>query len=240
MPQFKALPDPAQEGIPIAISIPDPAQGYRPNPELPMTQTSKPSRAFEPYVPPNEEAGPLTVDKDLCWRLNPQGLVTPAVIGAISWARNHFRMSAQDHRAILDGLGLEYFDTGLGGIVLRPQEAWRVQPQSAPKPRPLNLSNPSLELKAYDAIEVYPCIQTEEGIERFEANEHSATAAADFWSVALHLETGGIETIADFPLESQAEVFGELMRGLVLAQRQTAGLDTRHLMACCPASKPSH
>lgn len=64
-----------------------------------MTPSPKPSRAFEPYIPPNEEAGPLTVDKDLCWRLNSKGLVTPAVIGALCSVRNHFRMSALDHRA---------------------------------------------------------------------------------------------------------------------------------------------
>ena len=42
---------------------------------------------FKPYMPPNEGAGLLTVDRDLCWRINPRGLVTPAVIGAICWAR---------------------------------------------------------------------------------------------------------------------------------------------------------
>ena len=48
---------------------------------------------FEPYVPPNEGAGILTVDRDLCWRINERGLVTTAVIGAVCWTRNNFRMS---------------------------------------------------------------------------------------------------------------------------------------------------
>ena len=63
---------------------------------------------FNPYAPPNEGAGLQTVDRDLCWRINRRGLVTPAVIGAICWAQNNFPISDAQHQAILNGLGLEY------------------------------------------------------------------------------------------------------------------------------------
>lgn len=69
---------------------------------------------FKPYTPPNEGGGPLTVDKDLCWRLNPEGLVTPAVVGAVCWARNHFKISGAQHRGLLVGLGLEYHEGRTG------------------------------------------------------------------------------------------------------------------------------
>lgn len=88
---------------------------------------------------------------------------------------------------------------------------------------------PNLCLDAYDAIEVYGCVYAGFFIERLEANEHPDKAAPDFWSVALHLETGGIETIADFPHAPQAESFGELMRQILLEAREAAGLSSLHL-----------
>ena len=194
---------------------------------------------FLPYTPPNEGAGLLSTDRDLCWRINPRGLVTPAVIGAVCWARNNFQMSEAQHAAILTGLGLEYHRMPGGSTELRPNDAYRQIPFNGLNTQPpiqsvhtaFSLVTPVQPLIAYDAIEVYPCIETAQGIERFEANEHAPATSPTFWSVALHLEAGHIETIADFPARLPAEMFGEVMRGLVLMDRQAAGLDTRHLQS---------
>lgn len=216
--------------------------GHSTSPAQADTSSSKtkprPFLEFKPYIPPNETDGLVTVDTDLCWRLHPEGLVTPAAIAAICWARNHFKISDIDHQALLNGLGLEYFNTGIGTTVLRPKDTFRVQQASTVKPanagkrhqlQAFSLVSPVLALEEYDAIEVYPCISADHGIERFEANEHALTVSPDFWSVALHLETGGIETIADFPQASQAEAFGELMRQILLEAREAAGLSSPHL-----------
>lgn len=105
---------------------------------------------------------------------------------------------------------------------------------SSPSPtdsHPHNISwvMPTLPLTHYDAVEVYGCINTSQAIERFEAPEHSGEVAPHFWSVALHLEAGHIETIADFPKEAIAETFGSLMREVLLYARNAAGLSSPHL-----------
>lgn len=188
------------------------------------------SLAFQPYTPPNEGAGLVTVDRDLCWRINPRGLVTSAVIGAICWARNNFTIPVAQHQAILQGLGLEYHQQPGGATVLRPQQRYRNPPAVGMKTAELfNLTTPQLPLHHYDAVEVYPCLEGGGGIERFEANEHPASAHPHFWSVALHLEIGHIEIIADFPAQAQAEAFGDLMREVLRAARKAEGLDTTHL-----------
>lgn len=125
--------------------------------------------------------------------------------------------------------------------MLRPRDAYRVPldvskgcdnaQRDNPAVNTFTLTTPVLALAAYDAIEVYPCIEGEDGIERFEANEHAPATVPHFWSVALHLVSGGIEAIADFPTETQADTFGELMRGVLLAARQAAGLDACYLLA---------
>ena len=192
---------------------------------------------FLTYTPPNEGAGLLSKDRELCWRINPGGLVTPAVIDAVCWTLNNFPMPDAQRLAILPGLGLEQHHMPAGGTELRPKDAYRqisfkgltTQTPVQSVHTAFSLVTPVLPLIAYDAIEVYPCIETAQGIERFEANEHAPTTKPTFWSVALHLEVGHIETIADFPARLPAEMFGEVMRGLVLMDRQAAGLDTRHL-----------
>ena len=167
---------------------------------------------FTPYTPPNEGRSLQSVDRDLCWRLNPRGLVTPAVIGAICWARGNFVMSDAQHGALLLGLGLEYRYTANAATVLQPQQPYRLPPLKNKAPAEFfNLTNPQLPLHQYDAVEVYPCIASEEGIERFDPSEHQVANHPDFWSVALHLEIGRIETIADFPGWEQAEAFGEII-----------------------------
>jgi len=45
----------------------------------------------------------------------------------------------------------------------------------------------------------------------------------------LHLEIGHIETIADFPVQAQAEAFGDLMREVLLTARKAERLDILHL-----------
>jgi hypothetical protein len=185
---------------------------------------------FKPYTPPNEGIGLLSVDRDLCWRINPRGLVTPAVIGAVCWARNNFPVSDSQHEAILNGLGLEYRQLPVGATILQPQLPYRLPPPANRTAAEFfNLTSPQLPLHHYDAVEVYPCVEGEGGIERFEANEHPESAHPHFWSVALHLEVGHIETIADFPACAQAEAFGALMREVLRSSRKDAGLDTPHL-----------
>jgi hypothetical protein len=188
---------------------------------------------FKPYAPPNEGAGLLTVDRDLCWRINPRGLVTPAVIGAVCWARNNFDISDSKQGAILEGLGLEYHQLPAGATILQPQLPYRLPPLppllSRAPAKFFNLTAPQLPLDQYDAVEVYPCVEGEGGTERFEANEHPASTHPHFWSVALHLEVGHIETIADFPSWAQAEAFADLMRDVLRSARRAGGLDTIHL-----------
>ncbi|MDI1240040.1 MAG: hypothetical protein PSV26_21370 [Polaromonas sp.] len=185
---------------------------------------------FKPYAPPNEGAGLQTVDRDLCWRINPRGLVTPAVIGAVCWARNNFSISDRQHQAVLSGLGLEYHQLPGGATVLQPQLPYRLPPATDKAAGDyFSLTSPQLTLHHYDAVEVYPCVEGEDGIERFEANEHPANAHPHFWSVALHLEVGHIETIADFPLQAQAQTFGTVMRELIRNARTDPGLSTVHL-----------
>jgi hypothetical protein len=184
---------------------------------------------FKPYSPPNEGTGLLTVDRDLCWRINPRGLVTPAVIGAICWARNNFPISDEQHQAILNGLGLEYHQLPNAATILRPKEVYRPPKALSPSAQSFSLVQPQLPLHDYDAIEVYGCVESESGIERLEANEHPTCVQPAFWSVALHLKAGHIEIIADFPAQAQAEAFGSVMSDLVRAARQDQGLDITHL-----------
>ncbi|MDI1237201.1 MAG: hypothetical protein PSV26_06935 [Polaromonas sp.] len=185
---------------------------------------------FKPYSPPNEGTSLLTVDRDLCWRINPRGLVTPAVIGAVCWASNNFSISDRQHQAVLSGLGLEYHRLPGGATVLQPQPQYRLPPATDnAADEYFNLTSPQLPLHHYDAVEVYPCVEGEGGIERFEANEHPANAHPHFWSVALHLEVGHIETIADFPGRAQADGFGDLMRQILRSARIAQGLATSHV-----------
>ncbi len=188
------------------------------------------SRKFRPYTPPNEGSALVTFDRDICWRLNPRGLVTPAVVGAACWARNHFKLTDHQHQSLLDGLGLEQHRLPDGATILRPQARYR--PGTAfTTASAFDLTNPQLPLHHYDAVEVFGCIEGDDCIQRFEANEHSEGIQPLFWSVALHLEIGYIETVADFPKENQAETFGLVMTNLIRTARQAQGLDTSLLYA---------
>lgn len=72
-------------------------------------------------------------------------------------------------------------------------------------------------------------MEGEAGIERFEVDEHPTSAHPHLWRVALHLEVGHIEAIADFSVRAQAEAFADLMRQVLLSARKAAGLTTVHL-----------
>lgn len=100
---------------------------------------------FQPYPPPNESDGPLTIDKDLCWRINEAGHVTPAVIGAICWAQTHLSMTEVQQEAILVGLGLEIYRRPDNSTVLQPKDAYRI---------PLQPSNPDI---APESMASLPC-----------------------------------------------------------------------------------
>lgn len=90
----------------------------------------------------------------------------------------------------------------------------------------LSLTSPSMELTCYDAVEVYGCTVDGDGnIERVDSSEQPVK----FWSVALHLVAGGIETIADFDKETQADAFGDLMTTVLREFRSARGMSVRHL-----------
>lgn len=80
--------------------------------------------SFKPYTAPNSGDGPLTAGKDLCWRINWQDqsdTVTPAVVGAVVWAFEHFPVTAEQKAEILSGLGLEQIKLPMGGTAIRPK-----------------------------------------------------------------------------------------------------------------------
>lgn len=195
--------------------------------------------SFIPYTPPNEGSGLLSVDRDLCWRINPRGLVSPAVIGAVCWARNHFRMSDAQHQAVLDGLGLEYHQVPMGGITLRPKAAHRValfRPAHSP-PLVSNVANfptftltaPLMPMRCYDAVEVTLGVEGSFCVGHNEDQDAALDALPHFWSVCIHLAIGHPETIADFPNRAQAEAFADVMRDVIGTARRDAGLDCSRL-----------
>jgi len=127
-------------------------------------------------------------------------LVTPAVIGAVCWARNNFSISDRQHQALLAGLGLEYNQSPCGATILQPQLPYRLPPATDKAAGDyFSLTSPQLPLHYYDAAEVYPCVEGEGGIERFEANEHPANAHPHFWSVARTLKSGTSKPLPTFP-----------------------------------------
>ena len=89
-----------------------------------------------------------------------------------------------------------------------------------------DLTNPSLPLVEYDAIEVSPVAYLGHG--NFEVTREPEKA--DFWSVYLHLETeGGVECIADLPTEQLAKQFGEVMRCTLRHARLVNNLSVNNL-----------
>ena len=80
-----------------------------------------------PYRPPNAGDGPLTIDKDLCWRINRESedVVTPAVVSVVAWAFVHTHLTNAQKTELLNGLGLEWHEDRLGMSVLRPKHEFR-------------------------------------------------------------------------------------------------------------------
>lgn len=79
------------------------------------------------YLPPNAGAGPLTLDKDIAWRINTAGsdVVTDHVVGAVAWMLTHGRLTKKERTQLLDGLGLEHVDNGQGVRVVQPKQEYR-------------------------------------------------------------------------------------------------------------------
>lgn len=78
---------------------------------------------FKPYTPPCAGNGPLTLERDLCWRINPDqsDKVTPAVVGAVAYLFVHGLLNDKQKVALLDGLGLEWKQGRMGDSVLQPR-----------------------------------------------------------------------------------------------------------------------
>lgn len=70
-----------------------------------------------------------------------------------------------------------------------------------------------IEINDYDGVEVAPCVSDGEGgMERCDDIEG---AIPDIWSVYLHCVEGGVECIADFTTEKEANAYGEVMENLL-------------------------
>lgn len=97
----------------------------------------------------------------------------------------------------------------------------------------LHITGPSLELEEYDAVEVYPCVLEKSGVNSYveQWDESYLPRKPDFWSVALHLEAGHIETLIDTLTRENAMQFGLAFENMLLLFRQAAGKDVRLLQA---------
>ncbi len=60
----------------------------------------------------------------------------------------------------------------------------------------------------YDAVEVHPCTQDENGFEQCEPDDPKLA----MWSCYLHLKVGGIECVADFANEKEADAYAQFLR----------------------------
>lgn len=81
--------------------------------------------SFKPYTAPHSVDIPPTAGTDLCWRINWQDLsdtVTPAVVGAVTWALIHFPVTPDQKAEIFESLGLEEVVLPTGSRVIRPKD----------------------------------------------------------------------------------------------------------------------
>jgi hypothetical protein len=61
----------------------------------------------------------------------------------------------------------------------------------------------------YDEVEVHPCTQDDEGLcEQCDPNDPELA----MWSCYLHLRVGGIECVADFENEKEADAYAQFLR----------------------------
>lgn len=92
----------------------------------------------------------------------------------------------------------------------------------------MSLYNLSLEFTEYTDIELSPCVLTQDGIERIDNDPVKLNNQSHFWTVYLRLERA--EAIADFEKQSQAILFAELMRQLLIDARTRKGLPINFLL----------
>jgi len=68
----------------------------------------------------------------------------------------------------------------------------------------------------FDAVEVHPCQIIEKGTEgKKDVVEQCEPEDADFWSVYIHLVSGGLECIADCVTEQEAETFKKFIDSVI-------------------------
>lgn len=79
-----------------------------------------------------------------------------------------------------------------------------------------------LVLQPFDGFEVQPCKEIEpEIIEVCEPHE------ADFWSAYYHLTAGGVDCIADFETQEQANTFIEFLESVVKFNRMQKPIELK-------------
>lgn len=69
------------------------------------------------------------------------------------------------------------------------------------------LNGTELPLGAFDAVEVHAID---------ECDDHTSDECAAYWTVALHLKTGGIECIADLPSRALAEALAITLNQILM------------------------
>lgn len=82
----------------------------------------------------------------------------------------------------------------------------------------------------YDEVEVHPCTQDENGCEQCEPDDPELA----MWSCFLHCKVGGIECVADFANEKEADAYAQFLRvwlrhnagACILAHNHPSGIVT--------------
>lgn len=69
----------------------------------------------------------------------------------------------------------------------------------------------TLDRADYDNVEVAPCAYLEDGVTVERIDDPSIKP--DFWSVYLHCTWGGVECVADFATEAEADAYAETLKG---------------------------
>ncbi len=78
-------------------------------------------------------------------------------------------------------------------------------PADTPSVMPIHL----FDRTEYDEVEVHPCTQDDEGLcEQCDQNDPELA----MWSCYLHLKVGGIECVADFENEKEADAYAQFLR----------------------------
>jgi hypothetical protein len=94
----------------------------------------------------------------------------------------------------------------------------------------LVLTNPTLPLYDYDAVEVHPCVfDKDQNLEQFDSASYPPGATPDMWSVYLHLVGGGLECVADFTTAKAADLCAEALRATLYDHHLDKGLSVEFL-----------